>query len=405
MGRGEVEIRGGGTPSTARAGVVISIEAMMGRSLGSLALSLLALLTVAATAEPSTEEAATPPGMAPVPPADFTLPRLAPRKHLPYREQELRYAQHHMYVNVQHKILYCAVPKVACTEFMRLFFRLKSENKDTKWKQDPHFRQDRPLFNKIMNVTTATRLINDPSWTKFAFFRDPAERLLSAYLDKFANGKRYMTGSYAVRIFKDRNMNFSGFVDRVASNNKIRGKPDGLHPNTNPHWRPQRFMCNMEKFLPAYNFVGSFDHLQDHAEKLLRSLGLWEDYGKSGWSRAGKPKLTAAERTRARAKAAVGIEDTGAGAMFEKNAAWHQTQKMKPANHDLYTPALLAKIKRAYAMDYEMFDAIGFGGLEPVDGANWGDAKYSERQTMGKYERSFKDDETLAKWAKAPPKG
>ena len=324
--------------------------------------------------------------------ANYTLPRLHPRAPLSYREQELRYAQHHMYVDVKHKLLYCAVPKVACTEFMRLFFRLKGENQNQRWKGDPHFRQDKPLFNKIMNVTTATALMNDPTWTKFAFWRDPAERLLSAYLDKFANGKRYSTGSYAVRIFKDKHMNFSGFVDRIASKNRVRGKPDGLHPNTNPHWRPQRFMCNMEKFLPAYNFVGSFDHLGDHAEKLLRALGLWEAYGAAGWTKA--LKRTVVDKI----KGAVGGGDDG-GRMFQKNAAWHQTTKMKPENHDLYTPELLAKVRRAYAMDYEMFDAVGFGGDEPASGANWGDAKYAGRQTMGGFDRAFKDDHGVRAWS------
>ncbi|KAH8051752.1 chondroitin 4-sulfotransferase [Aureococcus anophagefferens] len=188
--------------------------------------------------------------------ANYTLPRLHPRAPLSYREQELRYAQHHMYVDVKHKLLYCAVPKVACTEFMRLFFRLKGENQNQRWKGDPHFRQDKPLFNKIMNVTTATALMNDPTWTKFAFWRDPAERLLSAYLDKFANGSA--------------------------------------------------------------------------------------------------------------------------------------TRRVD---------ALLAKVRRAYAMDYEMFDAVGFGGDEPASGANWGDAKYAGRQTMGGFDRAFKDDHGVRAWS------
>ena len=55
---------------------------------------------------------------------------------------------------------------------------------------DPHFRSDKPLFNKLMDAEEATEMINDPNWTKFVFLRDPAERLKSAYLDKFANGKR-----------------------------------------------------------------------------------------------------------------------------------------------------------------------------------------------------------------------
>jgi len=33
--------------------------------------------------------------------------------------------------------------------------------------------------------------MNDPTWTKAVFFRDPAKRLLSAYLDKFVKNRDY----------------------------------------------------------------------------------------------------------------------------------------------------------------------------------------------------------------------
>jgi len=335
---------------------------------------------LAAPAAPATAPAA--------PASEFVLPRLTPRLPLTYRAAELRYAAHHMYVNREHKLLYCAIPKVACTEWMKLFFRLMGKGRDNgRWNNDPHFRGDKPLFNRLMNETEATAIMNDPAWTKFAFFRDPAERLLSAYLDKFANGKRYATGSYAVRIFKTRGLNFSGFVDRVASGNRVRSNPDGLHPNTNPHWRPQRFMCNLEKFLPAYNFLGSFDRLADHAERLLRGAGLWEEYGASGWGKRGK--ITQLVHS---AKAAVLPNATAAGfAMFRFNAAWHATKRMKPEQHDLFTPELLTKVRRAYRMDYAMFDVVGAMRDAPADGSAWGDAGYAARQTMGDYDRSFKD--------------
>ena len=132
--------------------------------------------------------------------------------------------------------------------FAGLFFRLKGGPEDEKWRSDPHFRNDKPLFNKIMNEAQATALINDANWTKFVFFRDPAERLLSAWLDKFANGNRYRSGGYArrrargledpsvdvvfaqaLRIFHEKHMNFSGFVEKIESDNRIRGRPEGLH--------------------------------------------------------------------------------------------------------------------------------------------------------------------------------
>ena len=185
------------------------------------------------------------------------LPRLQYRKH------ELDYATHHAYVDFGAQLLYCAIPKVACTEFFRLFHRMadskkkcatvgqcasqQTERQRNRWKGDPHFRPDKPVLNKVATPEEATHAMNDRNFTKFVFFRDPAERLLSAYLDKFEHGSRYRVG-YGLRIFKDPKMNFSGFVERIERVNKRRSNPDGLHPQTNPHWRPQRFMCNLEKF-------------------------------------------------------------------------------------------------------------------------------------------------------------
>lgn len=56
--------------------------------------------------------------------------------------------------------------------------------------------------------------------------------------------------------------------------------PEGLHGRTNPHWRPQLFVTHLFKFLPAFNFVGSFEHLEAHTRALLQ---VWSpSYGWSG---------------------------------------------------------------------------------------------------------------------------
>ena len=90
-----------------------------------------------------------------------------------------------------------------------------TERQRNRWKGDPHYRPDKPVLNKVATPEEATHAMNDRNFTKFVFFRDPAERLLSAYLDKFEHGSRYRVG-YGLRIFKDPKMNFSGFVEALS---------------------------------------------------------------------------------------------------------------------------------------------------------------------------------------------
>jgi hypothetical protein len=90
--------------------------------------------------------------------------------------------QHHFFFLPDAKLLFCGIPKVGISEFVN-FFRYSYGAKD--YLSMPHFKADREefLLGRLSRFT-ATQLIQDPTWTKAVFFRDPAERLLSAYLDK-----------------------------------------------------------------------------------------------------------------------------------------------------------------------------------------------------------------------------
>mmetsp|Transcript_29931 Transcript_29931/g.96579 ORF Transcript_29931/g.96579 Transcript_29931/m.96579 type:complete len:365 (-) Transcript_29931:41-1135(-) len=291
---------------------------------------------------------------------NYSLPSL-PRS-LRYTEYELKYASHHLYVNLEHKLVYCAIPKVACTEFSRLFFRLKGQNRDRgAWLSNPHFRRDKPLL-KDLGVDEATRIMNDPSFFKFVFFRDPVERLLSAWVDKFVKGEMYR-GTYAVKFYHRPNLTFSEFVDVVAAPpSKKRSDYAGLGPYSNAHWRPQRFMCSLDKFLPLYNFVGSFGQLQRHAEDLLRATGLWDDYGAWGWS--GDRRFSSALKKKNPGKPG--------GPIFSRNMAAHRARDTDRKD-DYLTDDLKKTLRRAYWQDYEMLDNLQWNHRvgPPVSGRPW----------------------------------
>ena len=262
-----------------------------------------------------------------------------------------------MYFDATHRIAFCMIPKVACTEFMRLIYRLRG---DRAWWKEPHFRAQAPTLMSL-GREKAQDILNDPNWTKVAFFRDPATRLLSAYLDKFLDSPaRGIHGNYGLRHF-GRVLNWTDFVDAISDPNTDKRRPEGLHMGTNGHWKPQRFTCNLEKFLPAYSFVGRYESLRDHAETLLRALGLWEDFGSHGW--AERPTK---ERFKPDPNAPAPLRDE----LFARSAKHHTNSGNRKAGY--LTPEILAKIRAAYAMDYEIFDALdAHPDAPPTAGHAW----------------------------------
>ena len=209
---------------------------------------------------------------------------------------------------------------------------------DPRWQLDPHFKKNKPLL-KSLPLEEVEEIMNDPTWTKAIFFRDPAKRLLSAYLDKFVKNR-----DYSVTVFEEkrgRKLSYRDFVERVTNctgddgcgGPKRRYSPLGLHSRTNPHWKPHVYMCNLFKFLPAMNFVGSFDHLGNHTRALLGRLGLWEQYGASGWGKG------------------------GAEAMFQSNTVYHRSSDSAKAGH---TDAVTEQaVRAAYWMDYAVMERLG----------------------------------------------
>ena len=112
-------------------------------------------------------------------------------------------------------------------------------------------------------------------------------------------------------------------------------------PYYNAHWTPQSINCHLDKFLPLYDFVGSQENLSEHARIVLKDLGLWEEYGASGWP---------------------GGEDEF---LPLQSNAHHKTESSQQSQ-SMYTPELLDKVKTIYKEDYDMIESLGLTGEHPV---------------------------------------
>jgi len=125
-----------------------------------------------------------------------------------------------------------------------------------------------------LSPENATIIMNDPSYRRAVFLRDPASRLLSAYLDKFVNEKIGGVGLPGNITFQQ----MINYLEEMSTPEEVR--------QYDTHWRPQLVQCNLEKFLPLFDIIGSQENLSQHARILLKMSALWEKYGKRGWPTA-----------------------------------------------------------------------------------------------------------------------
>ncbi|XP_068695160.1 carbohydrate sulfotransferase 11-like isoform X1 [Montipora foliosa] len=171
-------------------------------------------------------------------------------------------------VNEKYKVLYCYIPKVACTQWNKVFYALKE-------RPNVHLDIHNPGNYKWLNKGYSDEEIKWrlQTYFKFVFVREPFERLLSAYQDKFVETPdiHYME-RYATKIID----NFKHYTDR-SSDNELTFKKfiyyiTSIGFNNDRHWATYESLC-----LPCdiqYDFIGHFNDMQEEARYVLRRTGM-----------------------------------------------------------------------------------------------------------------------------------
>ncbi|XP_024864285.1 carbohydrate sulfotransferase 12-like [Kryptolebias marmoratus] len=187
-------------------------------------------------------------------------------------------------VDDKHGIIYCYIPKVACTNWKRVLYALN---------------QGEP-YPDLVSIKSSTvhkqfkfTLLNDYSrteikaklrhYTKFLFVRDPFVRLVSAYRDKFLRNDPYFYENYGrnmLRLYNNQpdppktekafrlgiRPSFYNFIQYLLDPQTERSAP------FEPHWRQMHRLCH--PCLIEYDFIGHQETLQDDAQELLKMLKL-----------------------------------------------------------------------------------------------------------------------------------
>uniref|UniRef100_UPI0037E8C2CA carbohydrate sulfotransferase 12-like n=1 Tax=Semicossyphus pulcher TaxID=241346 RepID=UPI0037E8C2CA len=191
-------------------------------------------------------------------------------------------------VDDNHGIIYCYIPKVACTNWKRVMLVL---NRSEPY-QDPM-----SISGDLVHMPNMlTQLSSSPRtemkaklkhYTKFLFVRDPFVRLISAYRDKFQKHNEYYYQNFArdiLRLYGNKPNPPQTMHDALASElrpsfyNFIQYLLDPWTERREPfepHWRQMHRLCH--PCLIQYDFVGHQETLQQDAKQLLSILKLEDD--------------------------------------------------------------------------------------------------------------------------------
>lgn len=161
------------------------------------------------------------------------------------------------------KVIYCPIGKNACTFFKQAMVKLAAHPYQDIILHSVHRLTDRvntgmQLSDHDMKDVEAA--LADPDQFKFAILRDPLDRLLSAYIEKFVknreeNGNLTYHTSPVIRAVQTgeglddpdyaRGISFRSFVDHIV------GQP---HGSLDPHWRPQYLYLGDHDWTRLYTF-------------------------------------------------------------------------------------------------------------------------------------------------------
>lgn len=282
--------------------------------------------------------------------------------------------------NNNKRLAFCGIPKNGITSWIQLLrFIIGAPD----YRSIPYEKQDWKNFRfETLEGHVQLDILNNEDYVFVAFLRDPAERLLSLYLDKVNGTDKRWKSHFVSRYGLNDTPSFAEFIRLIAKKRHscpFYGRNSerlfGVDWCTDPHWAPQTLNCGLSEFLPRFQFIGSLERIGYQSKKILQHVGLWESYGRyyhedsASMTEAGAPTdlrnscVVSPPRLRIGEKLS-GFQHQGRHTMKEEKKkkesikfSHHSTQSQSKLDM-YYTEELLDTVKRLYANDYKIWDLI-----------------------------------------------
>ncbi len=187
-------------------------------------------------------------------------------------------------VDDQHRILYCVIPKVGCTNWKKVFVQMSGKLNISRNSTKPLNVHDEKFmrnlgFHYLSDYSKNEIVEKIQTYYKFMFVRNPLERLLSAYRDKFTQYNKYtkffqykygrmIIGRYRknpnrLSVMRGHDVTFAEFVKYVID-------LPARHESFNPHWVVYHKICHPCKI--SYNFIGKMENIDTDAAYVINRI-------------------------------------------------------------------------------------------------------------------------------------
>ncbi len=253
-----------------------------------------------------------------------------------------RWPNDQVFVAENVKLLYLPIAKNGCSTLKRLMVELSDlPDRDRLLAGDIHQTTDRSRSGiqlKDREEAAARALLADPGYFRFVVLREPIDRLVSAYLEKFVLNRRDPGNMATIRpalaaaqgvapeaVDFERSASFRAFAEFVLAEPRHR---------LDPHWRPQSDYLAEIPMAHRYTMAD--------LDLLAADLG----------ARLGRPvAIGHANRSREAARA----ERPGAADLLPADL---EGEARRLSAESFADPALLPRLEALYALDLTLFAAV-----------------------------------------------
>ncbi|XP_068108024.1 carbohydrate sulfotransferase 8-like isoform X3 [Hyperolius riggenbachi] len=176
-----------------------------------------------------------------------------------------------LFVEENHKFIYCAVPKVGCSNWKRILFLLKTDlSINGEYIEHEAVHED-VFFKKLSDYLPDQQRTMLTTYTKVMFTRNPLQRLVSAYRDKFLHYTGFYYGTKIANIIKSKFRGHMNSSDPVSFKEFVQFITSQKPALLDVHWRPMYNLCDPCNI--NYDILGKFESLKQDSDYVLKVVG------------------------------------------------------------------------------------------------------------------------------------